>query len=239
LTGDAVANYLKQVEEWIHQETDRCHCQRGYLDPDTQRELIDVIYTECIRKYYEILAAAAKELLEKERMEDIHRMYHMFGQLSTLNGLNALKNEFSEFVKDQGWQIVGDTARDNEMIASLLEFKERLNLMLQNALGQSDLFVNAMREAFESFVNKRPNKPAELLAKHIDTLLKTGKSSSESEIEKTLDACLGLFRFLRGKDVFEAFYKKDLAKRLLLGKSSNWDTEKHVLAKLKTGKGFV
>jgi len=27
-----------------------------------------------------------------------------------------------------------------------------------------------------------------------------------------------IFRFINGKDVFEAFYKKDLAKRLLLGK---------------------
>ncbi|KAJ1564755.1 Cullin-4A, partial [Cladochytrium tenue] len=37
-----------------------------------------------------------------------------------------------------------------------------------------------------------------------------------------------------GKDVFEAFYKKDLAKRLLLGKSSSVDSEKSMLAKLKT-----
>lgn len=30
-----------------------------------------------------------------------------------------------------------------------------------------------------------------------------------------------LFRYIQGKDVFEAFYKKDLAKRLLLDKSSS------------------
>lgn len=37
----------------------------------------------------------------------------------------------------------------------------------------------------------------------------------------------------QGKDVFEAFYKKDLAKRLLLGKSSSADAEKAMIAKLK------
>ena len=31
---------------------------------------------------------------------------------------------------------------------------------------------------------------------------------------------------LQGKDVFEAFYKKDLAKRLLLGRSASNDAEK-------------
>jgi len=35
--------------------------------------------------------------------------------------------------------------------------------------------------------------------------------------------------------VFEAFYKKDLAKRLLHGKSASTDAEKSMLTKLKTG----
>jgi len=38
-----------------------------------------------------------------------------------------------------------------------------------------------------------------------------------------------------GKDVFEAFYKKDLAKRLLVGKSASFDAEKAMLLKLKQG----
>ncbi len=42
-----------------------------------------------------------------------------------------------------------------------------------------------------------------------------------------------LFRYISGKDVFEAFYKKDLAKRLLLGKSASIDAEKSMIAKLK------
>ena len=45
-----------------------------------------------------------------------------------------------------------------------------------------------------------------------------------------------ILRFVHGKDVFEAFYKKDLAKRLLLGKSASTDAEKSMLAKLKNGK---
>ena len=38
---------------------------------------------------------------------------------------------------------------------------------------------------------------------------------------------------MQGKDVFEAFYKKDLAKRLLLGKSASADAEKGMITKLK------
>ena len=43
-----------------------------------------------------------------------------------------------------------------------------------------------------------------------------------------------IFRYISGKDVFEAFYKKDLAKRLLLGKSSSIDAEKSTIGKFKT-----
>lgn len=46
-------------------------------------------------------------------------------------------------------------------------------------------------------------------------------------------SCVLLFNI--GKDVFEAFYKKDLAKRLLVGKSASVDAEKSMLSKLKHG----
>lgn len=47
---------------------------------------------------------------------------------------------------------------------------------------------------------------------------------------------LAVFYFFNiGKDVFEAFYKKDLAKRLLVGKSASVDAEKSMLSKLKHG----
>lgn len=48
-----------------------------------------------------------------------------------------------------------------------------------------------------------------------------------------------LFRCIHGKDVFEAFYKKDLAKRLLLGKSANSDLERGMVSRLKTECGSV
>lgn len=74
------------------------------------------------------------------------------------------------------------------------------------------------------------------LAKAVDTKLRAGnKEASEEELEKILDRLLILFRFIHGKDVFEAFYKKDLAKRLLVGKSASVDAEKSMLLKLKQG----
>ena len=55
-------------------------------------------------------------------------------------------------------------------------------------------------------------------------------------METVMDRVMVLFRYINGKDVFEAFYKKDLAKRLLLNKSASFDAEKSMISRLKTGK---
>lgn len=53
-------------------------------------------------------------------------------------------------------------------------------------------------------------------------------------LEKDADKQPLFFSFvIKGKDVFEAFYKKDLAKRLLLGKSASIDAEKSMISKVK------
>ena len=48
----------------------------------------------------------------------------------------------------------------------------------------------------------------------------------DSQLEKKLDEVMSIFRFIHGKDVFEKFYKNDLAKRLLHNRSASDDAEK-------------
>lgn len=103
------------------------------------------------------------------------------------------------------------------------------------------------------------SKVGEMIAKYIDLLLrgglktipstllsdnkdraaaeKSGISSTgdeDAELDRQLDQALELFRFIEGKDVFEAFYKQDLARRLLLGRSASSDAERSMLTKLKS-----
>lgn len=107
------------------------------------------------------------------------------------------------------------------------------------------------------------SKVGEMIAKYIDLLLrgglkavprslasdakdrdaaeKEGQSSTgdeEAELDRQLDHGLELFRFIEGKDVFEAFYKKDLARRLLMARSASQDAERNMLAKLKAECGY-
>jgi cullin-4 len=58
----------------------------------------------------------------------------------------------------------------------------------------------------------------------------TGNNEAESP---ALDNSLVFFRYIQSKDAFEVYYKRFLAKRLLLDRSSSHEAENRVLEKLK------
>jgi len=120
------------------------------------------------------------------------------------------------------------------MIPKLLAFKKNLDTIIsQSFQGHSD-FRKIIRNSWENFINQRQNKPAELMAKFVDHQLQTGaRGTSEQELEDTLARVMDIFRFVNGKDVFQAFYKKDLAKRLLLNTSASEDAEKSMINRIR------
>lgn len=134
---------------------------------------------------------------------------------------------------------------------------------LANTLHKAfDNFINRTKRTQANWGTDNP-KPGEMIAKYVDALLKGGIKAmpslaktakieppkavddydddmvdEEDEINRQLDLALDLFRFVHGKAVFEAFYKKDLARRLLMGRSASDDAERSMLARLKTGTYF-
>ena len=80
----------------------------------------------------------------------------------------------------------------------------------------------------------------ELLALYTDLILrKSSKTQLEdSELEDRLDSVLSVFQYLEDKDVFQKFYAKMLAKRLISSLSVSDDAETAMLSRLKTAAGY-
>lgn len=98
----------------------------------------------------------------------------------------------------------------------------------------SQTFQYALSDSFRRGFKQRRNKPAEMLAKHLDKAMRRGQQGrKDEEFEGELDRLLALYRFTDDKDVFRTFYHRALAKRLLLEKSASDDFEKAILKKLK------
>jgi len=228
-----VPDYLVHCEQRLREETDRCH---EYLDASTRKPLIAIVEAELLQRHTAaMLEKGFDPLMDAARTSDLSRMYSLLGRV---DAHKPLQQALSTYVKRTGRGVVTNEDEDANMVASLLELKERLDSMVEEAFGRNEGFAGALKEAFESFINQpgqRQSRPAELIAKFIDGKLRSGnKGQSDEELEALLDKVLILFRYIQGKDVFEAFYKKDLAKRLLLGRSASIDAEKSVISKLKT-----
>ncbi|PWA35741.1 cullin4 [Artemisia annua] len=225
-----VPDYLKHVEVRLHEEHDRCLL---YLDDHTRKPLVATAERQLLELHISaILDKGFTMLMDGNRTQDLKRMYTLF---SRVGALESLRQALSSYIRKTGQSIVTDEEKEKDMVSSLLEFKVSLDKIWEDSFSKNDVFSNTIKEAFEHLINLRQNRPAELIAKFLDEKLRAGnKGTSEEELEGTLDKVLVLFRFIQGKDVFEAFYKKDLAKRLLLGKSASIDAEKSMISKLKT-----
>lgn len=51
------------------------------------------------------------------------------------------------------------------MVQDLLDFKDKVDHVVEVCFQRNERFINLMKESFETFINKRPNKPAELIGK--------------------------------------------------------------------------
>lgn len=225
-----VPAYLHYVHRVIAEEVERSD---QYLDSLTQKHLIETVERELIEVHLnQILTNGLDKLLDDMRIDDLVLLHSLASRVS--NGQADLCAQFNKYIKQKGLLKVTDPEGDRTMVQDLLEFKRKIDTVVSECFQNQDRFVNTVKEAFETFINQRPNKPAELIAKYIDSKLRSGnKEATDDELEKTLDDILVLFRFVHGKDVFEAFYKKDLAKRLLVNKSASVDAEKSMLSKLR------
>ena len=254
-----VPDYLAHVSKRLHEEVDRVST---YLDPSSRQSLVHSVEEQLLGKHTKtIIEKGFSSLLDQNRVEDLCLMHTLF---TRVDGVDLERKAFGVYIENAGGKIVNSPHRDKAMVQSLLDFKHRLDRILAAAFQGDETFAHTLKGAFERFINSRANTPAEMIAKYIDERLRTGRvdlpkaslpssssdsmlgpspkdakpfsvgASEEIDMETLLDRIMVLFRYINGKDVFEAFYKKDLAKRLLLNKSASQEMEKSMVSKLKT-----
>ena len=227
-----ISEYLSYIEKRLNEENERL---LSYLDHSTSKKLIPIVEKELIQNHLDKLFNMNFEhLIDEHQLDFLRLAFNLSSRVP--DGSNKLCNQFNQYIKTKGKAIVSSSTpeHDKNMVQELLNFKDRIDEIVCKCYSNSTKFINSVKEAFECFINQRANKPAELIAKFVDLKLRAGnKECGDEELERLLDKVMVLFRFIHGKDIFEAFYKKDLAKRLLIGKSASVDAEKSMLLKLK------
>uniref|UniRef100_H2YZB9 Cullin family profile domain-containing protein n=1 Tax=Ciona savignyi TaxID=51511 RepID=H2YZB9_CIOSA len=131
-------------------------------------------------------------------------------------------------------------------VQTILDVHKKYDALVQTSFDSDSGFVAALDKACGRFINKNAvtvtakssSKSPELLARYCDTLLKSAKVSEDAELEATLKEVLTVFRYIEDKDVFQTFYSKMLARRLVQHTSASDDAEAQMISRLKQTCGF-
>lgn len=257
-------HYVRSCTALLAAEMTRCDTLS--LDRQTRTQLSDIFDEIMLQQNYQRLTNedSVLDMLEQNQDRELEQCWAL---LSRISQHQLLAPPFAKFIDTEGSLIVFDEKNEPDMVVRLLAFKKKLDRMHVECFQKDDNMGNTLHKSFETFMNRTKKsatnydtdnaKPGEMIAKHIDLLLRGGaraipklaqgtsmgegeneqefddNETEEQSIEQHLADALDLFRFVHGKAVFEAFYKKDLARRLLMGRTQSFDAERSMLARLR------
>lgn len=243
--NNSISDYMKKVEHRLQEEEVRVEL---YLHQRTWNPLLSVCKAELISKHKAQMASQFQPLLLEDKYDDIGRMYNL---LSMIEALEPLQNVFEIHVLSVGNEAINqieETAVNDPKtyVGALLKIHRKYNKLVTTYLKSDPGFIASLDRACRRFINDNcvtkkegSNKSSELVAKYCDSLLKRSpKNPEEQVVIETLNDVMLIFNYIEDKDVFQTFYAKMLAKRLIHGSSASEYLESQMINKLKQNCGF-
>lgn len=243
---NSVVEYMKKAEIRLEEEKVRVGL---YLHPDIMTPLMKACLGVLVTGHSSLLRDEFQVLLDNDRQEDLARMYRLLARI--VDGLEPLRTKFEAHVRKSGLAAVekvaleGDNLEPKTYVDALLDIHTQYQKLVNDAFAGESEFVRSLDNACKEFVNRNrvcktgSTRSPELLAKYSDALLKkSGKNAEEADLEAALTQIMTVFKYIEDKDVFQKFYSRMLAKRLVHSSSASEDAETSMISKLKEACGF-
>ncbi len=243
---NSVIEYMKKAETRLDEEKARVGL---YLHQDIMNPLMKACLGVLVTGQSALLRDEFQVLLDTDRQDDLARMYRLLARI--VDGLEPLRTKFEAHVRKSGLAAVekvagdGDNVEPKTYVEALLEVHTQYQKLVDDAFGGESEFVRSLDNACKEFVNRNKvcktgsTRSPELLAKYTDALLKkSAKSAEEADLETSLLQVMTVFKYIEDKDVFQKFYSRMLAKRLVHSSSASDDAETSMIGKLKEACGF-
>jgi cullin 1 len=243
-----IADYMRKIETRLAEERQRA---RQYLHLSTEEALIAATEQAMVGAHVEALWAAFAPLLAADKRDDLARMYRLLQHRAPERGLQPLLAPFSEHAQASGHAAVEELAAKDgvpepaEYVSTLVRSYEHHKSLVTSAFQRNAQFSEGLDKAARRYVNENAvtkaanssSKSPELIARYTDQLLRKSAKFDAVEVEGALANVMSIFVFVDDQDVFQTFYAKLLAKRLIHGTSASEDLEGQMLGRLKAACG--
>jgi len=232
---NGVSAYMEKAELRLKEEDSR---SKKYLNFQTHPLLMDLLETVLIRHHQARILGEADAMFRADKTSDLQRMYSL---LNRVHSNKELQDVFDSFATHYGLNKIKSTPNAVQdpatYVEELLSIHEKLSDFV-NIFANDPLFIAAMDKAFRKIVNDQ-SKSSELIAKYCDIILRKGsKNLEEAALCRKLDQIITVFKYIDDKDIFQKFYLKMLARRLIQELSVSDDSESHMIANLRQACGY-
>ncbi|ODV94131.1 hypothetical protein PACTADRAFT_70591 [Pachysolen tannophilus NRRL Y-2460] len=250
--------YINKIDQLIKDEEQR---NILYLPQTTFPKLVDLMNNVLIDKNLNIILRfeneGLKNLVDNIKLPQLNLIYKLVLRCDT--ELSILKILFHEIILNEGDDLMKktkelvspinnltnsnkqskSTGKENttqfavKWVENILELMDKYEEILKKSFAYNQQLAKAINSSISQLLNTS-NNVCEYLSLFIDDCIKRAfKNRTEEECEAILDKSIVIFRHIKDKDLFEKYYKKHLAKRLLQQKSISNELERSMISKIK------
>ncbi|KAG4093533.1 Cullin-domain-containing protein [Neocallimastix lanati (nom. inval.)] len=239
----SIEEYVSIALKRIDDEVTRC---KYYCVPSSLQKVLEECKEQLIIQYKQKLLDKFGDLLNNEQFNDCTNMYKLLSIVK--DGILSLASIYEDYIAKYGFneckKLGNIKLKDSKAyVDTLIEVHKKFRNITKDVFNSNPEFFAAVDKSLSKVINtpisgKISHSP-EILAKYCDFLLKKSPkvTINEDEIEQKLENVIILFKYIDDKDIFQKFYSKILAKRLIYNTSVSEELEENMINRLKLSCG--
>lgn len=198
-----------------------------------------------VRDRLDFLTSEVQQLMADSKYDELTLLYKVVSLVA--GGTDAMVGALQVKVKASGLETISDkcpAAIDDAIVfcEAVIDVISRFRAIVHHCFFDDPQFVQALQSAAEQFMNRNAVQSlsgaariADHVARYIDHLMR--QPSAATDVDSVCDRALVLFRLLEDKDMFQKFYQKRLAGRLIGGALASEETELALIHRLRVRRG--
>ena len=230
---------------------------KDYFDNDKVfLTTLDLALSDIVTPYsnhLNLLQSEVSDIFKKQGWSTLQNMYQLFkSAIPDKSAIESLSHSFWKYMTERGSHELktlfqnsknqNDTALANNFVEWILKVQYEYASVIKDYFDNDKVFTFSLDLALSDIVTQKEEsstktRSSKLLAIYCDFLLRE-KKVSETEIDKELTMAASVVKYIQERDVFQEFYRKNLAKRLFQNQSISMVSEKYMIEQLRVVCGF-